>query len=153
MSETENPSLSMRCPITRDLSLLRRQLRDFATVAGLSPDRTDSLILAVHEAAGNVVEHAGAQGTVVTWAGALGVWVDVIDKAGTLSSEHLERAADSDSGPGYGMGLSVVAQLCDWVGVRQSGGQSRLRMLMRYDQSNEQAAPAPRHLDTAVGGE
>lgn len=147
MGETVS-ALSLRCPITRDLSLLRRQVRDYAAVAGVPWERAEDLMMAVSEAASNVGEHAGSRGTVVVWAGVLGVWVDVIDERGALSAAHRAGAAEPDAE--RGRGLAIVAELCDWAGVKQSDRGSRLRMLVRYQPDGERSGSAVGACDGAV---
>ncbi|MEV4178960.1 anti-sigma factor antagonist [Nonomuraea sp. NPDC049709] len=141
----ERDSLTLHCPITADLALLRARLRDFATIAGLSGPRLDDLIIAVNEATGNVLVHGGA-GTLTARADAVGVQVDVIDDAGTLTAGHLDRMPDPATH--HGFGLYVIRKLCDEVQLDHPAGRSRLRLSMRYapatspEESGPRSAPA-----------
>ncbi|MEV0618936.1 ATP-binding protein [Nonomuraea sp. NPDC050404] len=128
MAEERNP-LVLHSPITGDLALLRRQLRDFAAVAGLSGTRLYDLVIAVNEAAGNVLDHGGA-GTLTARADEAGVQVDIVDDAGTLTADHLRLSPDPDSHHGYG--LNVIRRLCDEVTLDHPGGHSRLRLRIDY---------------------
>lgn len=129
---------ALRCPITADLGLLRERVRAYAAEAGLSGTRLDDLIIAVNEAADNVLEHGGGGGTLTARADGDGVWVDVMDMVGTLTSAHLYRhGAEPPPPASRGYGLWIIRRLCDEVTVDQIGGRSRLRMHMRYTQKDK----------------
>lgn len=119
----------LRCEITRDLGALRTLVRDYAAVAGLSDTRLEDLIVAVNEAAADVLEHGGGTGSVLARRDAGGVWVDVLDTAGTLSAEHPSGRPRPLGRRGYGLWL--VRRLCDEVLLDHPGGRSRLRLHMR----------------------
>ncbi|MFB4274561.1 ATP-binding protein [Nonomuraea sp. MTCD27] len=121
--------LPLHCEITRDLGALRTRVRDYAADAGLSGTRLDDLIVAVNEAAANVLEHGGGAGGVLARRDAEGVWVEVVDTAGTLTAEHLHRRPNPLGRRGYGLWL--VRRLCDQVLLDHPGGRSRLRLHMR----------------------
>jgi anti-sigma regulatory factor (Ser/Thr protein kinase) len=122
--------LELRCPITWDLALLRRRLRDYAARAGMPERRLQDLVVAVNEAATNVLEHGGGSGTLTAYADPVGIWIDIVDSGGTLSDEHLTLAPDYVSGRGFG--LWTVLHLCDWVSLEHPEGRSHLRLLIRY---------------------
>ncbi|MFF4618791.1 hypothetical protein [Nonomuraea jabiensis] len=87
---TDNLLPPLHCEITRDPGAPRRRVRDYAALAGLCATR---LIVAVNEAATNVIEHGG----VPARRDAEGVWVEVVDTAGTLAAEYL-RGGPARSG-------------------------------------------------------
>ncbi|HEU5356001.1 MAG TPA: ATP-binding protein [Actinocrinis sp.] len=112
----------------------RRMLRDTATLAGMDPDVSFDLGVALTEACANVIEHAGqAEGYWV----AAGIsdercWIDVIDNgigfAPRRLTEHTATAkgkrnariaavniADTPEG---GRGLMLIEALCDRVDIR-----------------------------------
>ncbi|MFC4116735.1 ATP-binding protein [Nonomuraea zeae] len=120
----------LRCPITWDLAVLRQRLRDYAAQAGMPERRLQDLVVAVNEAATNVLEHGGGTGTLTAYADPVGIWIDIVDSGGTLSDEHLTLAPDYASGRGFG--LWTVLHLCDWVSLEHPEGRSRLRLLVRY---------------------
>ncbi|SEL01652.1 ATP-binding protein [Nonomuraea pusilla] len=132
----------LRCPITWDLGLLRERVSAFAADAGFSGPRLQDLVLAVNEAADNVLEHGGGAGAVVLGADGQGIRVDVLDRAGTLTSAHLYRHASAPPPAARGYGLWIIRQLCDEVAVDHPDGVSRLRMYF-------QAKPGSQVRDTA----
>ncbi|MFI7443180.1 ATP-binding protein [Nonomuraea indica] len=148
--------VELRCLITTDLSLLRKRVQDFAMAAGLTGERLDDLVLAVNEAADNVVEHGAGAGTLIARADRQGVWVDIIDTAGTLTDGHLYRHGD-DMPPEAmrGYGLWLVRRLCDQVLLDHPDGQTRLRLHMRFDHAAPPASarpqPAPWPRDVSGG--
>jgi anti-sigma regulatory factor (Ser/Thr protein kinase) len=121
----------LRCPITYDLGLIRGLVRLFAQHAGLSGGRLENLTLAVNEAVTNVLDHAGAAGTVRATSDDDGVTVEVVDLAGTLLPEHL-TTAHVDPTSSHGFGLWVIRCVCDEVTLDHPDGRTRLRMSMRY---------------------
>ncbi|MCK2218713.1 ATP-binding protein [Actinomadura sp. ATCC 31491] len=100
----------------------------FAQDAGLDRQRVESLVLAVSEAASNVLEHAGAGGTVSARTDAAGVTVHVVDEGGALTHEHLKT--EPRWPPQRGMGLWVIQRVCDRVVLDHPGGRSRLELFM-----------------------
>lgn len=124
---------ALRCSITTDLGQLRDQVRAFAAAAGLSGARLDDLVIAVNEAADNVLEHGGGGGTLGARADECGVWIDVTDISGTLTPAHLPRyGAEPPPAASRGYGLWIIRRLCDEVSVEQAAEGSLLRMHVRY---------------------
>ncbi|MFC4536019.1 ATP-binding protein [Sphaerisporangium dianthi] len=107
---------SAQWPITDDLSTLRGQVRDYAAKAGLSGVRLQDLVLAMNEAAANVLDHARGEGHVQAWHDDHSVVVAVHDRLGELVPAH----ADAGN-PGVttlrGRGLWLMRQLCDEVRI------------------------------------
>nr|WP_217370433.1 ATP-binding protein [Nonomuraea antri] len=151
---------SLRFPITRDLGLLRDVLTRRAAAAGLTGARLDDLVLAVNEAADNVLDHGGGTGTLVIGSDEHGVCVEVIDPAGTLTAAHLfMHGASPPPVATRGYGLWLIRQLCDETVLDHPGGCSRLRLHMRYrtagrehrvsgDPASERPERAPRTVGT-----
>ncbi|MDH2426158.1 ATP-binding protein [Sphaerisporangium sp. TRM90804] len=129
---------SSRWPITDDLGALRGQVRDFAVEAGLDGFRLQDLVLAVNEAAANVLDHAHGEGHVLAWSDDGHVTVEVCDMVGRLVPAHAE-AGDPGAGKLRGRGLWLMGQLCDEVRITQNprGSSVRLRQSLAED-------PAPR---------
>jgi serine/threonine-protein kinase RsbW len=111
----------------------RRMLRDSATLAGVDPEVSFDLGVALTEACANVIEHAGqAEGYWV----AAGIsdercWIDVIDNgvgfaprrlAEHTMSTHRQRArlaaVPLSETPEGGRGLMLIEALCDRVDIR-----------------------------------
>ncbi|MFC4121573.1 ATP-binding protein [Nonomuraea zeae] len=118
---------SLQCPITPDLALLRSQLHTFAIHAGLADDRAADLIIAINEAAANVLDHGAGTGVVTARHDSDGIWVEVVDPGGTLTADHLFLPAPSANAL-RGMGLRIIRRLCDEVIVDHPDGHSRLRI-------------------------
>jgi serine/threonine-protein kinase RsbW len=110
----------------------RRMLRDTATLAGVDPDVSYDLGVALTEACANVIEHAGqAEGYWV----AAGIsddrcWIDVIDNgvgfaprrlaehaSAPTRQRHLTAVPLADT-PEGGRGLMLIEALCDRVDIR-----------------------------------
>ncbi|MEU6724865.1 ATP-binding protein [Nonomuraea wenchangensis] len=124
------PAEAVHTPLGDDLAPLRELVRAFAVRAGLERSRADLLVLAVSEAAGNVLEHARAPGTVSLRSDAEGVTVHVADEAGALTADHL-RAAPRRPGHG-GLGLRIIQRVCDRVRLDHPGGRTRLELFMSH---------------------
>ncbi|MFC4592059.1 ATP-binding protein [Sphaerisporangium corydalis] len=117
-------------PITADLTLLRQRLLRHAARAGLSGPRLDDLLIAANEAAINVLEHGGGDGTLTIWHDEADLTVDVVDTSGRLTPSDVHRRRPP--GPtDRGFGLWLMAQLCDEFTIRQLSGRSRVRLRMR----------------------
>ncbi|GGS92046.1 ATP-binding protein [Nonomuraea spiralis] len=136
----------LRCTITNNLALTRDLVRVYARHAGLSGTRLDHLVLAVNEAAANVLEHGGARGTVTAYTDAAVLTVEVCDTAGRLRPEHLADARlTRPSASARQLGLWLIHHLCDEVGLDHPQGGSRLRLSMRL--------PLAAHLRPWEGGD
>ncbi|MEU1391013.1 MULTISPECIES: ATP-binding protein [unclassified Nonomuraea] len=136
----------LRCTITNNLALTRDLVRVYASHAGLSGARLDHLVLAVNEAAANVLEHGGGRGTVTAYTDAAVLTVDVCDTAGRLRAEHLADARLTRPSPAARrLGLWLIHRLCDEVGIDHPQGGSRLRLRMRL--------PLATHLRPWQGGD
>jgi anti-sigma regulatory factor (Ser/Thr protein kinase) len=110
------------------IAAVRRLVAAQALAAGLDVPRTDDLLLAASEAAGNSVRHGGGGGTVRAWTTADAVVVDIVDDGaiGDPLAGRLEPAHDLLGG----RGLWIMNQLCDLVQVRspRTGANVRLHM-------------------------
>ncbi|MFC7384464.1 ATP-binding protein [Sphaerisporangium rhizosphaerae] len=107
---------SAQWPITDDLSALRGQVRGYAALAGLSGVRLQDLVLAVNEAAANVLDHAHGEGHVQAWHDERSVTVEVHDRLGQLVPAHA-TAGDPGVTTLRGRGLWLMQQLCDEVRI------------------------------------
>jgi serine/threonine-protein kinase RsbW len=111
----------------------RRMLRDTATLAGMDPEVSFDLGVALTEACANVIEHAGhAEGYWV----AAGIsddrcWIDVIDNGVGFAPRRLAEHSAASRGqrsrlaavplsetPEGGRGLMLIEALCDRVDIR-----------------------------------
>ncbi|MEU1392735.1 MULTISPECIES: ATP-binding protein [unclassified Nonomuraea] len=132
---TMGESFGLHVPIGTNLAHLRGLVSAFALEAGLDRQRVERLVLAVSEAAGNVLEHAQAPGTVSARSDEDGVTVHVIDERGTLTHAHLDRVPAWP--PQRGMGLWMMQRLCDRVTLDHPDGRSRLELFMRRAPADE----------------
>lgn len=121
--------LEFRYPISPRLSPLRELVRAYGSYAGLSGRRLDDLVLAVNEAAVNVLEHARGTGWVRGRCEGDDLVVELVDEAGTLTAEHL--AAGPAPLSRRGLGLWVIRRLTDHVSLDHPEGRTRLRLYMR----------------------
>jgi serine/threonine-protein kinase RsbW len=135
-----NGDFELRCPISDDLRLMRELVRTYAEFSGLSGCRPGDLVLAVNEAAINVLEHGGAIGTLTACSDENGVSVEILDSGGTLQGEHL--TAEPDMRSLRGLGLWMIRRLCDEVTLDHPDGRSRLCLRMRYADRPPACPPA-----------
>lgn len=113
--------------IATSVRAIRSALREFTRGLGLSTEMRDDIMLAVSEAATNVVVHAYTDtdepGTIEVDAtvAADELWVIVAD-----TGVGLRPRVES---PGLGLGLAIIARLADGVDlVRPAAGGVELRM-------------------------
>jgi anti-sigma regulatory factor (Ser/Thr protein kinase) len=108
------------------LAEVRADVRARAELAGLTPDRTDDLALAVHEVATNSVEHGGGLGELRLWDDERALVCEVRD-SGLIEDPMVGRRLppwDGDSG----RGLWLANQLCDLVQVRSGDAGTTVRI-------------------------
>jgi anti-sigma regulatory factor (Ser/Thr protein kinase) len=109
-----------------DLSGLRSVVRRLCDQAALSRDRTDDLVLAAHELAGNSVQHAGGHGTLRAWQTGNALVIEVAD-TGSISDPLVGREPVLDLAES-GRGVSIANQLCDLVQVRSCDTGTTVRL-------------------------
>jgi anti-sigma regulatory factor (Ser/Thr protein kinase) len=146
--DADQDTVRRQWPITRDLDVLRDRVQRHAEEAGLSEHRAGDLLLAVNEAAINVLEHACAPGTVAIWHDADSVTVDITDTAGRLSTKHIPRDRPHVAAA-RGYGLWLMQTLCDELIIHQYADHSlvRLRMSLRPVPQQDGPSPSPRRED------
>jgi anti-sigma regulatory factor (Ser/Thr protein kinase) len=114
---------------------VRRFAVERADAAGLAPNRTADLVLAVSELASNSVLHAGGGGTLRAWRERSEFLCEVRD-AGRFDEPLVGRERPT-GGRSSGRGLWLVNQLCDLVQLRSfaSGNVARLHMSLSQPRS------------------
>ncbi|GIH94247.1 ATP-binding protein [Planobispora siamensis] len=117
-------------PITGDLAGMRQRVHQCAISAGMDGRRAADLVVAVHEAVVNVLEHGGASGTVSIGCQDGHLIVEVDDAAGVLDPTHLP-AGPPAPGRARGAGLWLIRRVCDTVVIDRQPRTSRLRMVMK----------------------
>jgi anti-sigma regulatory factor (Ser/Thr protein kinase) len=101
-----------------DLHRLRRLARRAGHSVGLSPTRTDDLVLAVSEIATNAIRHGGGSGMLTMTPRADGVSVEVCDCGpGLPALAPDELPAPTSIG---GRGLGIVRRVCRGLSIASS---------------------------------
>ncbi|HEV2790374.1 MAG TPA: ATP-binding protein [Solirubrobacterales bacterium] len=107
--------------------LLRHSAQEFAAALGAAEELVSDVALAVSEAVTNVVKYAYAAG------------VDgSIELAGSVKRDRLEiwvrdrgTGFGKGSEDGLGLGLSIIARLCEDMKIVQEGAGTEVRMRFR----------------------
>jgi anti-sigma regulatory factor (Ser/Thr protein kinase) len=97
--------------------------------AGLTRDRSEDLVLSVHELATNSIRHGGGSGALRGWVERDAVVCEVSD--GGLIDEPLAGRVQPDTDQPGGFGLWLANQLCDLVQIRSFGSGGVVRAHMR----------------------
>jgi anti-sigma regulatory factor (Ser/Thr protein kinase) len=109
-----------------DLRAVRASLAALSAHVGLTPERTDDLVLAVDEVATNSLRYGGGSGTLRVWIDGDAVVCEIAD-AGQIVDPLVGRRRPAADAAG-GRGLWLVHQLCDLVQIRSDGDGSVVRM-------------------------
>lgn len=99
-----------------------------AAADGLSPSRTNDLVVAASELAANSILHGGGRGLASVWGEEGAVFVEVAD-AGTITDPTVGRVRP-DPASEHGRGLYIANQLCDQVSIDSSATGTRIRLGM-----------------------
>jgi anti-sigma regulatory factor (Ser/Thr protein kinase) len=113
------------------LAALRQYLQLRAADAGLSPRRTEDLLLAVNEVATNSLRHADGWGVIRIWEEPHALVCDVRD-GGTFDEPLAGRERPVPEQIG-GFGLWVSNQVCDLVQIRSFPAGTVVRLHMHRD--------------------
>jgi anti-sigma regulatory factor (Ser/Thr protein kinase) len=116
----------------QDQRAVRRFAASRARLAGLSPDRTTDLVIAVAELAANTLVHTGGPGTLTVWV-ADGELICQIQDGGQIADPRAGTHRPDATDPSRGRGLWVVHQVCDQVETRTGPGGTTIRLHMRLD--------------------
>jgi anti-sigma regulatory factor (Ser/Thr protein kinase) len=111
----------------RPLAAVRRSVGEFATAAGLSPQRIADLTLAANELVSNTMAHAGGQGTLYLWLEDGLVVCQVVD-GGHIADPLAGRRPPPVPLAAGGRGLLLVNQVCDLVRVHTRPGATTIRV-------------------------
>lgn len=109
-----------------ELHDLRALVAAAATAGGLSPRRTNDLVVAASELAANSILHGGGRGLATVWGDHGAVFVEVAD-AGTITDPTVGRLRP-DPVAEHGRGLYIANQLCDDVSIDSSETGTRIRL-------------------------
>jgi anti-sigma regulatory factor (Ser/Thr protein kinase) len=111
-----------------DLHDVRALIAAAATASGLSPRRSNDVVVAASELAANSILHGGGRGLASVWGEGGALFVEVAD-AGTIvdpSVGHMRPDPTAD----HGRGLYIANQLCDEVSIDSSSTGTRVRLRM-----------------------
>jgi anti-sigma regulatory factor (Ser/Thr protein kinase) len=111
-----------------DLHDVRALIAATATAGGLSPSRTNDLVVAASELAANSILHGGGRGLATVWGEEGAVFVEVAD-AGTITDPSVGRVRP-DPASEHGRGLYIANQLCDEVSIDSTATGTRIRLRM-----------------------
>jgi serine/threonine-protein kinase RsbW len=111
-----------------DLHRVRRLVERAGCSVGLSPTRTDDLVLAVNEIATNAIRHGGGSGTLTMFPRAGGMSVEVRDCGPGLPAQaQHELPAPTSIG---GRGLWIARRLCRRMSIASSDRGVAVRLFM-----------------------
>ncbi|MEV7008109.1 ATP-binding protein [Streptosporangium sp. NPDC051022] len=116
-------------PIEGDLSEMRRRAREFLAIVAFDEFRETNFILAISEAANNVLDHAGTDGLVTLRCDADRVVAEIRDEAGVLTDTEAGRTPPP-VGSRRGYGIWLMREMCDEVEISQERGASTVRLTM-----------------------
>lgn len=108
-----------------DFADLRTDVRAHAAAAGLSPARTDDLVLVVHEIAVNAAEHGHGQGELRIWQEHQALVCEVRSSGRIQDPMVGRRPPERDRV--RGRGLWLANQLCDLVQIRSGDDGTTVR--------------------------
>ena len=108
-----------------DFADLRTDVRAHAAAAGLSPARTDDLVLVVHEIAVNAAEHSHGQGELRIWQEHQALVCEVRSSGRIQDPMVGRRPPERDRV--RGRGLWLANQLCDLVQIRSGNDGTTVR--------------------------
>jgi anti-sigma regulatory factor (Ser/Thr protein kinase) len=111
-----------------DLHDVRALVAATATAGGLSPNRTNDLVVAASELAANSILYGGGRGLASVWGAGGEVFVEVAD-AGTIIDPTVGRVRPDPTAEN-GRGLYIANQLCDEVSIHSSLTGTRIRLRM-----------------------
>ncbi len=114
---------------TDTLAVLRRFVTDHAGAAGLDPERTIDLAIAVNELATNTLEHGGGDGSLAAWPED-GHLVCQLRDSGHIGDPLAGRIPAPPDQP-RGRGLVLVNQVCDLVRIHTTPDGTTIRLQMR----------------------
>jgi anti-sigma regulatory factor (Ser/Thr protein kinase) len=138
-SPAELPFLLDRKFGREEITVVRHQVADHLTAAGLGGDRLQGFVLAVNEVITNVVLHAGGHGRIVLWLTRDSAWCTVTDSGTGIPERYLGPPEVPQAFEVGGRGIWLAYQLCDEVTMATGpiGTTVGMRItLPRHDQAS-----------------
>ena len=114
-----------------DLHDVRALVAAAATATGLSPSRSNDLVVAASELASNSILYGGGRGLASVWGEEGSIFVEVSD-AGTITDPTVGHVRPHPSSE-HGRGLYIANRLCDEVSIDSSPTGTRIRLRMAID--------------------
>lgn len=119
--------------VPETVSGLRRRLRSWLAEAGVDDDMADDVLLAVGEAAANVVEHAYTDvdaGTMVVSASLRESELQL-----TVADTGTWQLSERDTSTGGGWGLQLIQEVMDETAVHTANPGTRVHMSRQVPQT------------------
>ena len=113
--EAPPPELLDRVFGRDEITVVRHEVSDGLTAAGLRGERLQGFVLAVNEVVTNVVLHAGGRGRIVLWLADGSAWCTVADSGPGLPARYLSRPEVPGAFEVGGRGIWLAYELCDEV--------------------------------------
>jgi anti-sigma regulatory factor (Ser/Thr protein kinase) len=132
LPEHPEPSSSLVFRNHDDLASVRALVRGAADGFGLDEQRSQELVLVVHETAANSISHGGGSGVVACWQEKDSLVVEVEDRGSfALADTPLVGRVKPGREQDRGRGLWLANQLADLVQVRTSPEGTTVRIITR----------------------
>ncbi|WP_328468726.1 ATP-binding protein [Actinoplanes sp. NBC_00393] len=114
------------------LGPVRGQVRVIAAGQGLHGNDVHRLVLAVHEAVTNVVQHGGGNGQLLLWRRDGRLWCEISDHGpGLAATGPAGEHATTDGDHSGGGGLQVIRQACTSLDIATDATGTRLLLSYR----------------------
>jgi anti-sigma regulatory factor (Ser/Thr protein kinase) len=97
---------------------------------GLTPPRRAAFTLAVHEAAGNTLDHGGGTGQLIAWRRAGDLFAEISDRGPGLPAGFRISAEPPGTRPDIPRGLWIIKRIC--AGLDIDTGPAGTRLLLRF---------------------
>jgi serine/threonine-protein kinase RsbW len=126
MNPPSRPQIELKRPSRRaSVTELRHKAAEFATAQGADADLVADVNLAVSEAATNAVKYGDGAGR-----GSVGLSAELVDGWLEFSIVDEGERFGKGSPDGLGLGLAIIARLCDDLKIVQEGAGTTV--LMRF---------------------
>ncbi|MHB1456535.1 MAG: PAS domain S-box protein [Armatimonadota bacterium] len=113
----ESPLLTLKVSSAKMMSYVRQELMEFCRLSGMPQFEADDYELAIGEAIGNAVKHAG-EGEVLAGVKNRIIWVAVVDHGSgidTFSLPKVARLSGFTTKASMGLGYTMILKVCDHV--------------------------------------
>jgi anti-sigma regulatory factor (Ser/Thr protein kinase) len=115
------------------LASVRDQVRVLATGQGLRAEHVHRFVLAVHEAATNVVRHGGGHGQLLLWRRDDHLWCEISDHGNGFPAPDPSGTHVADPGLPARFGLRIIRRACTSMDITTDSTGTRLLLSQRLD--------------------